>query len=519
MRRLCVSTLVATAALTTTVFTGPAAQSPRATADTPLHDRCGRMANALGEGGSVTRAEIVAAGTFAPPTPPGAQPPRFTTLPGFCRVVATLKPSRDSDIGIEVWMPLDNWNGKFQAVGNGAFNGTIAYPALRDALARGYATASTDTGHIGGSASFALGHPEKVVDFGWRAVHEMTVAAKRVVSAFYERGPRYSYWNGCSAGGRQGMKEAQRFPTDYDGIIAGAPGLDWTGRAALAAHVAQSLERDASARIPAAKAALLHTAVLNACDARDGVVDGVLERPRACTFDPGVLECRGPDAADCLTAPQVRTARLLYASQRNARTQREVPGLERGSELGWTDLGWTTSARQTALDQFRYLVFNDPSWDFSRFSLERDLQRAEDIDDDTLNALDPNLEPFLSRGGKLIQYHGWNDPQISPGASAGYYQRVVAALGAQASVEAGYRLFMVPGMAHCGGGEGPNAFDTVTALEQWVEQGRAPAQIVASQRKDGAVVRTRPLCPYPQVAHYSGTGSTNEAANFVCRTP
>lgn len=480
---------------------------------------CGRIAGLTLTSGSIRLAELVPAGGF---TPRGAAstnasgPSPFASLPEFCRVVATLAPSADSDIGIEVWLPTTGWNGKFQAVGNGAFNGAIAYPALRDAVARGYAAASTDTGHIGGSAIFGLGHPEKVRDFGWRAVHEMTVAAKRIVERHYAAPPRYSYWNGCSAGGRQALKEAQRFPTDYDGIIAGAPGLDWTGRAAMAANVAQTLERNEAARLPAPKAQLLHRAVLETCDARDGVTDGVLENPRACTFDPGVLACTGADQSTCLTPAQVDTARLLYASQRNARTGREISGLERGSELGWTDLGWTTSARQTALDQFRYLVFQDPQWTFARFSLADDLAKAEDADDDTINALDPNLGPFLARGGKLIQYHGWNDPQISPGASTQYYERVRGTLGDAGRIDSGYRLFMVPGMAHCGGGEGPNSFDMVAALEQWVERGEAPARITAS-RRGGTSPRSRPLCPYPQTAHYTGTGSTDDAANFVCR--
>ena len=197
----------------------------------------------------------------------GAVEPSFTAPAAFCRVGATLKPTADSDIKIEVWMPVAGWNGKFQAVGNGAFSGAIAYGAMRTALARGYATASTDTGHTGNTASFAPGHPEKVIDFGWRAVHEMTVAAKRIITAHYERAPRYSYWNGCSAGGRQAMQEAQKFPADFDGIIAGAPGLDWTGRAGQALRVAKALETSEAARLPQTARVLLHEAAVRACDA------------------------------------------------------------------------------------------------------------------------------------------------------------------------------------------------------------------------------------------------------------
>jgi feruloyl esterase len=470
---------------------------------------------------TITVARDVAAGAFTPATEGGADDPppnprAFSALPAFCRVAATLKPSNDSDIKMELWMPAANWNGKFQAVGNGAFSGSIALTAMVAPLAGGYATSSTDTGHPGNTGSFALGHPEKTVDFGWRAVHEMTVASKAIIAAFYDSGPRLSYWNGCSAGGRQALKEAQRFPADYDGIIAGAPGLDWTGRASQAVRGAQLL-KDESARLSPAKAQLLHTAVVDACDALDGLKDGLIADPTKCTFDPMVLQCKGADEAACLTASQVKTARTLYSPLRNAKTQRETAGLQRGSELGWTNLGWTASARATGLDQFRYLVFKDAVWDIDRFNAQTDLARADEADDGVVNALDFNVKPFIDRGGKLIQYHGWSDPQISPGNSAQYYQRVEQTLGPK--VQDGYRLFMVPGMGHCRGGEGPNAFDAVAVLEQWVEQKKAPDQIVASHATNGAVDRTRPLCPYPQVAKYSGSGSQNDAANFTCKAP
>ena len=421
-----------------------------------------------------------------------------------CRVAATLKPSSDSDITIEVWLP-SSWNGKFMAVGNGAFSGSIPSAAMAAALARRYATASTDTGHTGNTASFGLGHPEKVIDFGWRAVHEMTVAAKTIVTAHYATAPKWSYWNGCSAGGRQAMKEAQRFPADFNGIVAGAPGLNWTSRAAQAVRVAKTLAKNEAARVTKAERELLHRAALGTCDAIDGVTDGLIENPKRCTFDPGVLECKASDGASCLTPAQVNTARLMYAS-----------GLQPGSELGWTDLGWTESARATGLDQFRFLVFGDPKWEQQSFEFPGDLARAEKLDAETINALDPNLQPFIDRGGKLIQYHGWSDPQISPENSTDYYERVVKQLGGAKKIEHAYRLFMAPGMGHCGGGEGPNAFDMVAALEQWVEQGRAPDQIVASHATSGRVDRTRPLCPYPQVATYKGSGSADEAVNFIC---
>ncbi len=369
---------------------------------------------------TITRAQFVDAGASIETgaaargggTAPAVQAPR-----AFCRVAATLEPSTDSDIKMELWMPAAGWNEKFQAVGNGAFAGSIAYPAMASALRRGYAVASTDTGHTGNTGRFGLGHPEKVVDFGWRAVHEMTVVSKRIVAAYYESGPRYSYWTGCSAGGRQALKEAQRFPEDFHGIVAGAPGLDWTGRAVQATRVAKALESRTAARLLEPQRRRLHEAALGACDAADGLKDGLIANPQRCAFDPAVVRCKGSDSEACLSDAQVETARLIYSSAVNRKTGREIAGLMPGSELGWTDLGWTASARATGLDQFRFLVFGEPAWTVDRFDLDADIARAEDLDAGTINALDPNLKPFFERGGKLIQYHGWSDPQISPGNS------------------------------------------------------------------------------------------------------
>jgi feruloyl esterase len=435
-----------------------------------------------------------------------------------CRVAATLRPSADSEIKMEVWMPVSNWNGRYQAVGNGAFNGTINYGAMTTALARGYAVSSTDTGHTGSGASFGLGHPEKVIDFGWRAVHETAGASKAIIAAYYGGDPKFSYFNGCSAGGRQAMKAAQRFPADFNGIIAGAPGLDWTGRAAQAVRIAKHLEQNEAARLGQTQRQLLHDAVLASCDRLDGVKDGVLENPKRCKFDPGVLACKGSDGTACLTPPQVETARMIYSAAVNPKSRRVVNGLAPGSELGWTDLGWTASARATGLDQFRFLVFGDPTWTIQKFDFESDIVLADDRDNDTINALDPNLAPFISRGGKLIQYHGWSDPQISPANTTQYYERVVQTLGGRNKVHGGYRLFMAPGMGHCSGGDGPNTFDMVTALERWVEGGTAPDHVTASITRPAAMLnRSRPLCPYPEVAVYKGTGSTDDGANFACR--
>ena len=478
---------------------------------------CARVAMQSVPGATITAAQVVASGQLAL----GAELLDSNTrraLPAFCRVLATLEPSSDSVIQVEVWLPAAGWNGKFQAVGNGGFNGTINYPLLAAALARGYAAASTDTGHAGGGAAWALGHPEKVIDFGWRAVHEMVTASKQLITARYDRAPARSYWNGCSAGGRQGLKAAQRFPEDFDGIIAGSPGLDWTGRAVRASQAAQLLEANSSARLLAADRQLLHRGAVAACDSNDGLVDGLIDRPDRCRFDPGVLACGGAKSGSCLSAAQVDTARLLYSTAVNSKTKRPLPGLLPGSELGWTDLGWSASARATGLDQLRYVVFGDADWNLSRLDFDADVVKAEEAAA-AIDALDTNLTPFFARGGKLLQYHGWSDAQISPAASTQYHDRVAAALAGKADLDASYRLFMAPGMGHCRDGEGPNVFDPVDALERWVEHGQPPDRIAAAHVTNGVVDRTRPLCPYPQRAVYTGSGSMDDAMNFACKGP
>jgi feruloyl esterase len=406
--------------------------------------------------GTVTSAEVVETGAFTPPVAPGGRPPSaasvartYGDLPAFCRVIATLRPTNDSNITVEVWMPLSGWNGKYQAVGNGAFSGSIRHGSMAAALANGYATSSTDTGHIGNTAEFGLDHPEKVVDFGWRSLHLMAVLAKEVIAAHYDESLRYSYWNGCSAGGRQAMKMAQAFPEDFDGIVAGAPGQDWSGRAAGALRVATYLESNVAARLSEDDRLLVHAAAISACDAADGVVDGIIDSPQRCDFDPAVLQCEGAKNGSCLTAAQVETVRMLYTSPVNPSTNREITGLVPGSELNWTDLGWTNSARATGLELYRYLVYGDPSWTIDRFDFDTDIVKAEETDDETLNALDPDLKPFFARGGKLLAYHGWSDAQISPLNATQYYERVVESVGSAEEVHDSYRLFMAPGMGHC----------------------------------------------------------------------
>lgn len=473
---------------------------------------------------TITLAQSVAAGALTVPATGrggrGGDPnAAFKELPAFCRVAATLKPSSDSDIKMELWLPASGWNGKLEANGNGGWTGSITPATLAAGVQRGYAAAMTDTGHEGGSASFALGHPEKLIDWGYRAVHEMTVKSKAIIAAYYGDAPKLSYWNGCSAGGRQALKEAQRYPEDFNGIVAGSPGLNWTGRSAQAVWIAQANHKDEASTIPPAKFPVIHNAALEACDAADGVKDGIIDDPTRCKFDPQVLECKGPDGPACLTAPQVETARKIYASVTNPRTKEEIfPGHEPGSELGWNTMAGP-QPMGTGVEMFKFVVFKDPSWDYRTLNFDSDMALTAKADNGVMNALDPSLKAFIGRGGKIVQYHGWSDPQISPLSSVRYYNTVLDTLGGASKVTDSYRLFMVPGMAHCGGGEGTSNFDMLSAVEQWVEAKKAPDQILASRVRDGKVDRTRPLCPYPQVAKYKGTGSIDDAANFSCKLP
>jgi feruloyl esterase len=466
---------------------------------------------------TITAAESVAAGAFSAGGRGGrggANP--FADLPAFCRIAATVKPTPDSDIKIEVWMPASNWNGKFEAVGNGGWNGNIDQNALATGLRRGYATASTDTGHEGGGGPW-MQNQNKLIDFGYRAVHEMSDKGKALISAFYGNNAMLSYFNGCSAGGRQALKAAQKYPQDFDGIVAGAPALNATGRAAFAVWVAQNDHKTEETYLPQAKFGILHDAVLEACDAKDGVKDRVLENPRQCKFDPKVLQCSAGDAANCLTPAQVETARMMYQPVVNSRTKKEIfPGLEYGSEMGWATFGGTQPFG-IGTQMYQFMVFSDPKWDYKTLNWDTDMDKVAKIEGGNINAMDPNLKGFFARGGKLIQYHGWADQQIPSGSSVEYYQSVLDTMGGINKVKDNYRLFMVPGMGHCGGGDGPASFDMLTSLEQWVEKGKAPDSIPAAHLNNGQPDRTRILCPYPQVATYKGNGDMNDAANFMCK--
>ena len=435
-------------------------------------------------------------------------------LPAHCRVMAVLQPSPDSHIEMELWMPSENWNGKFLAVGNGGWAGNIETGAMAAGLARGYAAASNDTGHKGGSASFAVGHPEKLVDFGYRSMHEMAVRSKAIIQAFYNRGPRFSYYQGCSTGGRQGLMEAQRFPEDFDAIIAGAPVNNIVHLNIQSVARQAEMLREPSGILPAGKLALLGNAVVAACDATDGVKDGIISDPQMCKFDPQVLMCAAGDAPDCLTAAQVQTAKRGYVPVKTKMGEMVYPGSSPGFESGYRMPTPGSPMNPLFTDMPRYVGHQDANWDVMSFDLDADLALAMK-NAAFLESADPDLSKFKARGGKLLLYHGWADPGPAPENTINYVTAVKKKLGG--NQDDWMRLFLMPGVGHCRGGVGPDQADFLTTMENWREKGEAPDRIVASRSPGlGRAEMTRPLCPYPQVAKYTGTGSTDDAQNFIC---
>lgn len=457
---------------------------------------------------AITASEYVAAGPQR--TGRGAQ--GGAQLPAHCRVAATLKPSADSHIEMELWMPVENWNGKFLAVGNGGWAGNIETGAVAAGLSRGYATASNDTGHKGASASFAVGHPEKVVDFGYRAMHEMAVQSKAIIQTFYKRGPQLSYYQGCSTGGRQGLMEAQRYPEDFDAIIAGAPvhNMIHLNMQSVARQV--DVLREPSLLIPPDKMTVFVNAVLAACDQKDGVHDNIISDPQMCKFDPQSLICKAGGTANCLTAPQVESARRAYAPVKTRNGVLVYPGSSPGFETGYRMPAPGAPLNPLFADMPRYIGRQDANWDVMSFDLDADLALAKK-NAGFIEATNPDLAKFKARGGKLLLYHGWADPGPAPENTISYVSAVANKLGG-GKQDDWLRLFLMPGMGHCRGGAGPDQADFLAAIERWRELGGAPAQILASRAGQSGM--TRPLCPYPQVAKYTGAGSTNDAKNFVC---
>jgi feruloyl esterase len=483
---------------------------------------------------SISVAQEVPAGTFNPPYGNAVK-----DLPSFCRVAGVIQASADSYIRFEVWLPANGWNGKYRGVGNGGFAGSIDFSSLGNSIRRGYATAATDTGHEGEAAdgSWAYKHPEKVVDYGYRALHLTTVNAKDLTKAFYNSAPQRSYFDSCSNGGREALVEAQRFPEDFDGILAGAPANNWTHMLAGGVDVSQVLYGNPAGYIPSVKLPAITAAVRAACDSQDGVKDGILNDPTRCHFDPNVLLCRGPESRTCLTASQITPLKKIYSGSQNSKGEPIFPGLIPGGEEGPGAWGsWVTGTGPGGgpgyIENFlRYMVFEDPGWSVLKGNVDEAVRAADAKTASILNATDPDLHRFQSRGGKLIMYHGWNDAAISPLNSVNYFNNVVAKMGTDQTGQF-IRLYMAPGVQHCTGGVGPSSFGQLgqttakgskyglaDALESWAEKGTAPGEITATKYNGSTVEMTRPLCAYPEVPKYNGTGDTNDAASFICASP
>ena len=467
----------------------------------------------------------------------------ISDLPSFCRVQGVSKPSADSDIRFEVWLPqAAAWNRKFLSTGEGGFAGQLNYQrngldnAMDELLRRGYATASTDTGHRASEQWWAIGHPEKATDYLYRAKHVTTVAAKAIVAAYYGQAPSHSYFSSCSNGGRQGLIEAQRYPEDFDGLVIGAPWNFQSHSNAGFIWDAQALAVQGAA-IPAEKLPAIAAAAVAACDKNDGLADGVIADPRSCHFDPKSLTCHGADSNSCLTPPQVAALQKIYDGPKNPRTGESIfPGFARGSEAGWTGMVRPTTAGSGLLVYFSNIVYQKPEWDLKSFNFDSDMKHTDDTIGRLGNSISTDYSAAIKRGVKIIQYHGWNDQTLQPAYSPQYYEQVAKANGGVEKTQDFYRLFMVPGMNHCSGGIGASNFggvgqqvppvrdaahDLQTALENWVERGTAPAQFVGTKFTDTqattrTVEYTRPICLYPAVPRYKGAGDPKDAANFAC---
>jgi feruloyl esterase len=491
------------------------------------------VAEPSGPGGPSVQNGTPGGGPPAGGPPGGARGPFGETdprqLPAFCRIAATLKPSGDSDIKMEIWLPQTNWNGKFMGAGNFGWGGSIMYDGLLLGLKNGYAVANNDTGHTeasGNRGQFALGHPDKVIDYGYRANHAMTLDSKAIIKAFYGVAPKHSYWVGCSLGGQQGMTEIQRFPDDYDGAVIGSPANPIVNLNAFQIWPTLLHRQNPAGVLSASKSAMVQKAIANACATPVDLKLGYLENPLSCHFDPSALQCKGGDADDCLTAAQVEMLKVQQAGLVNPRTGELIyvptaphigsAGGPGGPGPGEPSLGGSQKEEApmgVATGLFMYLVFQDPNWDWKTLDMDRDVAFADKVLSTINMATNPNLKPFFDHGGKLLMYHGWNDGS-SPLESIKYYKAVLKSVGPEA--RSSMRVFGMPGVGHCSGGDGCDRFDMLGTIDQWVGGGEAPERIVASKLVDGKVVRTHPLCAYPKIAKHNGTGSVDSAENFVC---
>lgn len=513
----------------------PAAASEDANVKGAPAERCAALKGQTLGGATVESAELVAKGDTLLKTPFGDVKARSA----YCKVKAKTSSGPGSTIKLEVDLPND-WNGKLVGVGGGGLSGGLAVASLTlgSALEKGYAGVATDAGHDDApDAAWAINAPIKIKDFGFNANHLGAQAAKAAIEAYYGQPAKKAYFHGCSNGGRDALMLAQRFPQDYDGIVVGAPAANYTGVMASFARNQNLFNATPAAQSLLPKLQLLHDAVIQKCDKLDGVADGVLEDPRACKFDPAELQCKpGQNPAQCLTSPEIGFARAVYQGTRGRDGKLIYPGLPVSSEYAASSvgaLGWAPwfmappySGSNLAKDFYRGLVKQDVKWDLASFQLDRDNAEAKTKVGPDVDALDPNLALFIKRGGKMLIYHGWEDAAIPAAATLDYYAAVRKRLGR--STDDSVRLFMVPGMNHCGQGPGPNQLDQIGDMDRWMSSGQAPQQILAISAKNPLaaylggkieVVRSRPLCAYPMVSTYKGSGSTDEAANFACKLP
>lgn len=450
----------------------------------------------------------------------------------FCRVAGFSAPTSDSHIGFEVWLPLPaNWDNKYIGIGNPGFIGAISYAGLVREVGRGSAAASTDTGHsdVGATSEapdkWAVGHPEKIADWGYRAMHETAVAAKALILAYYGKPPKFSFLSSCHEGGNESLTEAQKFPDDYDAIAAGDPAYYITHLQAGSEYLSFVALKDgvkAPSYIPPSKYPVIHRAALDACDALDGVRDGFIENPMLCHFDPETIRCPGKeDDASCLTEPQVQTAKLIYAGAKFNDGTEIFPGFEPGSELGWGIMAAGPQPISISTGFFKAVVFGDLNWDWHTFDVDRDTRIADEKVGALVNSNDPNLKPFKDHGGKLLIYQSWEETAVPPRSMVEYYDNVLKTMGGKKETYDFVRLFMVPGMGMCPGfGFGDNGtFDALSVIEKWRETGKAPDEIINTHKVGDDVDRTHPACPYPEAAIYKGSGDPKDAANFVCGNP
>lgn len=507
---------------------GPASWNVRAQAADP----CAALMDVLANGARVENAQANLSGTVA-----GGRGGPLTELPGVCRVQGVATPAPRSRIHFDVWLPLTGWNGRIEMIGNGGYSSAINVNELAILIRQGTAAVATDTGHDGGDLDFGYGNDDAIADWGYRAVHESIVWAKVLASRFYGRAPRYSYFAGCSTGGHQALMEAQRYPADFDGILAGDPGNNRTNLnfGFLWQFLANHESGDNSHPLLSAQdLVLVNRAAVKECDTLDGVTDGVIADPRRCKFSPVQLRCATGKTPDCLSDRQIQSLNQMYAGARRRDTDQTVyPGWPVGSEApagagGW-QIYWANPARPEEpqrVDYFRHWIFNDPNWNWWSFDWAKGVDAARARMAPLVDAVSPDLTAFARHGGKIILYQGWADPVVSAPDTIAYYERMTAATPHASNFSA---LFLVPGMGHCTGGPGATDFSSGPdasrniglALRDWVEKGNKPSRILAvhrqSQQPAGAISFSRPLCAWPRLAHYDGRGDSADAANFSCR--